>query len=299
MEELFCVKQVSRLPTPFPVLQRIGAVVEAADASSIAGVVEALKLDPVIAAKALRLANSISIGIPRKISSIRNAVSFLGLERVRSLVLAARLTGQSGDAVPPTFPLDAYWRHSVATAGIAESIGRHLKRYDHVDEHELYSAAILHDIGKLACAVIDPERLAFALARSRRESLPFYKAEDAGETHEAAGGSLARSWGFPPDLAAAISGHHDPFAQGAYSRFVAVVHVADVMAHILGFSTFEKEAAPGIDGRALEAVRLPAERLRIIAETEVEHQRRVEDACEMFQTAGVTAPADFYRHPVI
>jgi putative nucleotidyltransferase with HDIG domain len=275
-------EKISMLPTPSPVLRRISAVVSN-PASSMAQVVEAVRFDPAIAGKVLRLANSAYIGMPRSVASLQNALALIGLKRVQSLVLVSQLTGLPETAGGSSLPLERFWRHSTTVALIAGSIGRHLKRYELVDEQELFSAGVLHDIGKLVLAVHVPEKLGAARLRCTNEEIPFYRAEEERFSHSAIGAMLADEWGFPPELSAAVNCHHSPRLAGRHIRFVSIIHVADVMVHLTGSPVFENEPPPVIDESALAEVQLPPERLRIIAENEVENQARMEELCEVFR----------------
>jgi putative nucleotidyltransferase with HDIG domain len=282
VDELTFIDTIATLPSPSPVLRRIAAVT-ANPESPVSQVVDALKLDPAIAGKILRLANSAYIGMPRSVSSLHNAVVLLGTKRIQSIIMVAQFADPfNGKKNAHSFPLERYWRHSTTLALIAESIGRHLKRYEIVDEQELFSAAILHDIGKLVLAVHEPSVLVEADQRARREQVPFYCAENDSFSHTAIGALLSEKWGFPFELSAAIASHHAPDRAGAHARFVSIIHVADVTAHLIGYSTFEDEIAPLLDEKALAAIQLPPERLRVIAETEVENQSKIEELCGIF-----------------
>jgi putative nucleotidyltransferase with HDIG domain len=263
-------------------MRKICAVAETQGAAA-EQVVEALKLDPVTAGKVLHLANSAYIDIPRKISSLKNAAALLGLPRVHSLVLVSRLISPVIEKTDSPFSLERFWPHSIAVALIAESIARHYQRYGAIDEQEAYSAGLLHDIGKLVLAVHKTQRLLQASEKSAKETIPFYKTEETEWSHQSIGKLFAAHWSFPTELSDAISGHHAPNPRAEHARIVAVVHVADVMVHTIGLSVFPEETVPPIDEKALEMVRLPPERLRIIAETEMENLKKIENECGLFR----------------
>lgn len=275
------IEKITALPTPEPVLRHIAAVVSN-PGSNAGAIAEALKLDPATAGRVLRLANSAYIGMPRRIASLQNAVVLLGLKRIRSLLFIAQFAGPFSKQRPHALPLERFWRHSTMVALIAESIARHIKRYDPIDEQEVFTAAIMHDIGKLVLAVLEGGRLAAAAGRSRQEVLPFCRVEDEEWSHTAVGAALSDQWGFPPELAAGIAGHHVPGRVASTARFVSVIHVADCMVHVIGHPVFEGEGLPLVDDRALASVGLPFERLRTIAETEAENQRNIEELCDIF-----------------
>ncbi len=228
----------------------------------VAGLVDTLKYDPAIAGRILRAANAHSGEYPRRISAIPNAIDFLGRDRVCALLLLSRhFAGETGGALPPFFAPERFWRHSVLVALFAASIGRHLKRYAAVDEEELFTGGLLHDIGKIALAVGGGTSLETARLRSMAESLPFHSAEDR-EPHAMVGALLANAWSLPPELQQACGGHHEPAVAGC---FVSVIHFADIMAHLVGYPVFDGEATPPVDPAALAAFPLPPERLKLIA----------------------------------
>ena len=84
------IERIGNLPIPTPVLQRINAIMANAD-SSAQDIVEAIKLDPVMVSRVLKLANSAYIGVPRTVSSLKNAVVLLGQKRIRALALSSSL----------------------------------------------------------------------------------------------------------------------------------------------------------------------------------------------------------------
>jgi len=267
------VSRITTLPTPGAVLQTIMATVESPDLN-LDKLTNVVRHDPALAGRILRAANGHSGDFPLRISSINNAVSFLGCNRVRSLLLLSnRLAGESPSPLPSFFTLERFWQHSVLVALIAGSIGRHLQRYDAPDEEELFTGGLLHDIGKLALAAGGGGNLEAARLRSISESLPFYRAEHESP-HTLVGALLMQEWRLPPELHKAAGGHHDPALGG--NRLVAVIHIADVMAHLMGYPVFPEETYPPVDVAALAALPLPPERLKLIAGDAIVKLRELE-----------------------
>jgi putative nucleotidyltransferase with HDIG domain len=268
-------KAIHDLPVLSPVVGRIAQVVSNAE-SSVDAVVDALKLDPVIGGKVLKLANSAYVGIPRTISSVKNAVVLLGQKRIHSLVLATTVLSSLSAGRQLPFSLYRYWKHSITVAMIAETVARHLKRYSPIDTEDLFSAGMLHDIGKLVLGMWNAEALDAAIQASIAKNAPFHSVEDASASHCFAGGVLSDHWNFPPSLKSAILLHHAPEQAQEFRRLVSIVHMADVMAHIIGFSTFEREPLPSPSACAVEDVRLPPERLRVIADDALKNEKKTE-----------------------
>jgi putative nucleotidyltransferase with HDIG domain len=270
------IRAIQDLPVLSPVVGRITQVVSNAD-SSVAAVVDALKLDPVVCGKVLRLANSAYVGIPRTISSVKNAVVLLGQKRIHSLVLASTaLAALKKDVTGLPFSLYRYWKHSIMVAMVAESIARHLKRYGPIDTEDVFSAGLLHDIGKLVLGIWNASALEGTVRKSIAGNGPFHSVEEASVSHTVAGGVLCDHWNFPQTLKSAIMFHHDPEKAAEFRRCASIVHMADAMAHIIGFSTFEREALPQPLACAEVDVNLPPERLRVIADDALKNEKKTE-----------------------
>jgi len=269
------LKAIFDLPVLSPVVARIAAVVSNPE-SPVAAVVDALKLDPVVNGKVLKLANSAYVGIPRTISSVKNAVVLLGQKRIYSLVLATTVLSalRAGRDLP--FSLYRFWKHSITVAMIAESIAKHLKRYGPIDTEDVFSAGMLHDIGKLVLGIWDAKALQSCVQESIAANVPFYSVEHESTSHTRVGGALCDRWNFPHALKSAVLLHHAPDQASEFRRLVSIVHISDVMAHIIGFSTFEREQLPQPSAIAASEVQLPPERLRVIADDALKNEKKIE-----------------------
>lgn len=285
MEYQTFIKRVRNLPTPSPVLLRIESVVKNPDAA-ISEIAEAIRLDPAIASKVLRLANSVYLGANRTVSSLQNAIVLLGSKRVHSLVLASELLNSFNTKgnLSDIFVLDKYWTHSVTTALIAEKIASNLRRYEMVDLDEIFICALLHDIGKLLIAQVYPAAMRDAFERSTKNNLPYWKCEDEQLCHTAVGEYLAEYWSFPSILPAVIKKHHEPDNAEEFTKVASVVHIADIIAHSIGSVLFEKEISPQINTFALETVALSPERFRVIAESAIDDQKKSAVFIELFKS---------------
>jgi HD-like signal output (HDOD) protein len=255
----------NRLPVFSPLLKRVLEVL-ADEHSNTAQLAEVIKYDPLLVARLLRLANSVYLGVPNSVSTVNHAVALLGRSRIRSAVVISGLLGQQHHPLLLPYKLADFWRHSVAVALIAQSLGRHLKRYCVVAPDELFCAGLMHDIGRLVLGLCDPQRLSAALASASHNDLTLHAAETPEVNHQQAGALLAQSWGFAPPLVAALGNHHDPtHSDPSCSHSVWVVHGADFMAHSLGFQTIADEVPPQLNPQAVENIGLPLERLKVIA----------------------------------
>lgn len=281
------IMAVRNLPTPSAVLLRIGSVVQDPNATA-SDIADIIRLDPAISSKILRLANSAYLGISSTITSLQNAVVLLGNKRIHSLVLASELLNTLKIKSCPSFSLERFWIHSVTTAIIAESIARQLRKYEIVDESDMFIDGLLHDIGKLVSVQLIPDQIEKAFEKSQQTKTPYWKNEDPQLVHTMTGEELAEHWSFPLILRAVIRNHHEPEKEDQFPLENSIIHISDITAHVIGRSTFDAEIAPEISKFAIEAVKLTAECFRVIAECAIANTKKVDSILEMFSSSSKT-----------
>ena len=194
--------------------------------------------DQALAAKLLTLANSSYYGLPRRISSLREAVVFLGFKTLRNMAMTITTFNLFlGRSDTDSLVRRAVWRHSVDTAQCAKAITSLLPpsiRED-VGADQVYTCALLHDIGKMA---LDRSRHALfaaivALAESKGVRYSQVEAQALPHHHGEIGAALAARWNLPPMLCEAIAYHHTPRAAELNPKLTATVCLANEIAHFL------------------------------------------------------------------
>jgi HD-like signal output (HDOD) protein len=167
------------------------------------------------------------------VSSPDEAVSYLGLATIRSLVLAVNAFAPFDRHVNGPISFESLWSHSLEVAGLARQIAA-LEGAPPKDEAEAFIAGMLHDVGKLALSANVPDEYAAVLRSSREGESPLFEAEAVafGADHGAIGGYLLNLWGLPESVVSGIFFHHNP-AQAGPSAPVTVlaVHAANAVAH--------------------------------------------------------------------
>jgi len=114
--------------------------------------------------------------------------------------------------------------------------------------------------------------------------------EDDDESHVSVGGLVARHWNFPAALSEVLSYHHAPGKSPGDSPLVSIVHVADIMVHMVGFTTFTDEIAPKIDGFSLDVIKMQPEHLRVIASETLHNEKAVESFINFLFKKGLCGP---------
>jgi len=168
--------------------------------------------DPAMAASMIRTVNSAAFGLSRKITSVSEAVNFLGFTSVKSMVLRLQLEQTLGGAAKGNEDVEDLWIHSLVVSYIADTLAR---RVPGVDRGFVSTLALLHDIGKLVVQTQFPQEAEQLRGRSGDESPLSREVRVLGVDHATLGANLAAKWGLPGDLVQAIRWHHLP--QRAFS----------------------------------------------------------------------------------
>jgi putative nucleotidyltransferase with HDIG domain len=199
------VKSLDSLPTLPIVAIQIGEVVHGKNVT-VQQVADILKTDPSTSAKLLRLVNSPYFGIPGGVSDVARAIPFVGFNTLYQLVLSISVLDTLGAKNSP-FDIKSLWIHSLSVAIAARELATEVR---FADAGGCFTAGLLHDMGKIALAKLDGERLtqAYTVAEETGISLEAAEAAVGLIPHEKIGSKLAKAWKFPATLSTPIEHHH-------------------------------------------------------------------------------------------
>jgi len=216
------------LPSFPPVIQKLESVICRAtpDLHEVAAVIE---VDQAFAARILKLVNSPFYGYTRRIVSVEEAITILGFNALHHLLLTTSLLGAFRT---DTGILDAreFWRHSFGVGVLAKN----LLRTTNTDvQNEVLMCGILHDIGRLVFARMDPQLFAwFYFGREMISGLD-EETEHFGINHQDLGKTLAQKWNFPASITTTIANHHTPLDATESRLQVAAVNIANLLCHAM------------------------------------------------------------------
>lgn len=208
--------------------------------------------DPALTAAVLRAANSASSAPLAPITTPREAIVRLGLDLVRKLVSGVIVRSEFEGLEHSRLSINELWRHLLATALIAEA------SCEIPEERGLvFTAGLLHDIGRLSLATQNPVRYA-QVVLAAREGADVVDAERQiyGTTHTAAGARLGEAWRLPEAVIEAACHHHIATAGGT----AMLVLQARDLARRLGYGDGVVDPLPydldpdDPDGAVLEAL---------------------------------------------
>ena len=226
------IHAASNLPSPTAVAARLIEIADDPDLS-MTMVVEVLRTDPALSAKLLRLANSPLYARRRRIDTLQQAVTMLGLDAVMTAALSLTLLSD-GEAMGSTsLVFRAHWTRSVHAAVAAQVLAQ---RCEGVPPADAFLAALVQDIGVLVVARLEPATYA-PLSRASTHA-DFVAAELAGlgTDHAAVGAELLESWNLPDHVVQAVRHSHDVDA-ASHDRLMAVVAISGLIADAIAGHT--------------------------------------------------------------
>ncbi|WP_373532050.1 HDOD domain-containing protein [Vampirovibrio sp.] len=228
------LKRIRDIPSLPDVVNRILAVISKPNtpASEIA---KLISYDPGLTSKVLRMVNSAAYGFQRQISSIQHGIMILGFNNVRGLVLSASIFKLfEGHTHPGGLNHQQFWEHSLGTAVAARLLATSLRIHEADD---VFSAAMLHDIGKVVLDVYFKEDYHLVLKQAGQQRMvmhgkPFCQLENAvlGLTHTDIGSYLAAKWKLPVGITEVIQYHHTPENAEHCGPMVYLVALANELA---------------------------------------------------------------------
>lgn len=215
---------------------------------SVLQVVNVIKFDPSITANILKMANSAYFGSQHKISSINEAVMYLGQKNLLRAIQTAGISkyykkGASGYFDKAT----DLWEHSVAVALMSQILS---KKITGEENATLYTASLLHDVGKIIMGEFVSEELKKITMLVTEQHMSFLEAEEMvlGINHADLGGKIAEHWNFPIEIRDAISFHHRPDLLEKEDKIMPwIVYMADEACLMMGIGS-------NVEGLAQRAV---------------------------------------------
>ncbi len=225
---------IRNLPTPPIVFEQIQKVINDPEASS-AKIAKILGEDAAMSVKVLKLTNSAFYGLSREVESVKHAVTIIGLEAVRNLVLSASVLNMfKSDSANREFH-EEFWRHSLATAVAARLIAQKYKNGTVFNPDPAFTSGLVHDIGRIVICCFLPADHAKIMDELRcMPELLVHEAEEKvlGFNHAHLGSHLITSWKLPDRMADAIAFHHIPNEENESHNYAHLVCLANHLAHI-------------------------------------------------------------------
>jgi len=150
------LEQSKELPTLPEIYVRVSELLDSETASA-RDIGEAVQTDPSLTAKILKMVNSAFYGLPKRVTSVSQAVSLLGRQQLKQILMSSVLAGVFSEVNIVNFSMHDFWKHSIKTAIIARHLG--MQNVNIIDHEAFFTAGLLHDIGRLVIAKVAPEEM--------------------------------------------------------------------------------------------------------------------------------------------
>jgi HD-like signal output (HDOD) protein len=230
-----------------------------------------IEQDPQISARILSLANSAAVSASRQIRTVRESALLLGFKRVQlaavSIALMSLMAGKpSGD-----FNMEGLWLHSFRVASALPGVVGFMPQNRRPPDDEIFLAGMMHDIGYMALAFINPQQSdklhSHLSAEPARSSIEIER-EIADICHDELGAELAVHWHLPENLVAVLRYHHTPDDDegGTGQPLARMINIVEKLLPPYGIIEYvppdidaHEWAALGIDPALAEEVRVQVE----------------------------------------
>ncbi len=221
-------RHIDRMPSLSPTVAKILQV--ANDPTSSANDLnKVIALDPVLAAKVLKVVNSAYFGFSDEVTSTVRAIVMLGLNTIKNLALSTAALETLNVKTSGGFNMDDFWQHLLGTGVCAKLIARKINIHKNLLE-DYFLGGLMHDIGKIVLNRINPAGFNKIIDAAQKSGKPLglYESAVFGINHAEIGELLAEKWGLQLQLKDTMSLHHSPGKVVRENRkLVYSVHIAN------------------------------------------------------------------------
>lgn len=243
------LRSLDQLPPFSPILNRLMASL-ADEEVSFAEIAALIERDTVLSANVLKLVNSALYGRRGTVSSVKAAVSILGLNKLRNAVLGLSVSRiWNRLKTPARWDMGRFNRHSAAVAVLSDLL---VQKVEVEYPEGAFAAGLLHDLGRLMIATTLPEEYEQIerLAKAQGRMVEELEAEILEVSHSELSAAALSRWNLPAPIQRAALYHHHPHLDPDRSRvrtLSAVVYVANSVVHALGYGCDASEPDADFD----------------------------------------------------
>ncbi len=224
--------------------------------STAKDVAEVICQDQSAASKVLKISNSSIYGFYGRVNSVSQAVTYIGFEEVKNLIISISIMKIFKDAKKTAgFNPVNLWKHSIFTAVATRMIGKE-SGVDKIEEH--FIAGILHQIGKLVLYKIAPDKYIEVIEYARYNNIYLKDAEQKilGITYTVVGEMIAEKWNLPATVRSAIRNHYIGISDDNDS-ISAAIHLSKILGIMLQINSYDGELVPKPNPEVWKILDLP------------------------------------------
>jgi HD-like signal output (HDOD) protein len=259
------IRSLKELPPFSPILNRLLASL-AKEEVSFVKLGDLIEKDPVLAGNLLHLVNSALYARRGSINSVRHALSLLGINKLRNVVLGMSITRMWNQVrTPVSWSMARFNMHSAACAILSDLLAQRLT----VNYAEgAFVSGLLHDVGRLLIALgLGEEHDRILKMHEAGRPLLECEMEVLGFTHPELSSEALIYWNLPEPIQNAVLHHHSPDSdKSARPNEVALSRVLDAAnqyVNSMGVSIVKK-CVDTADGTLVESLGLSSEELQVL-----------------------------------
>lgn len=188
------------------------------DSTQMREMVQVLEQDPGLSSKLLKVVNSAGFGLRNRCTSIQQATTLVGTKHLHQIATTA--------AVLDLFDSEGRLsiriiEHSAVVGAFCRYLGTHLT----LPTEEMFTAGMLHDIGKLMLLESMQDRYRTLLEETLGEPDRLHPLERAelGFDHGLLAAQVLRKWNIPEPIPRVVAWHHEPARAYATSSVLAAM----------------------------------------------------------------------------
>lgn len=216
--------------------------------SSTYDIENVISKDTNLSARLLKIVNSAFYGYPSKIDTLSRAVNIIGTRQLCTLAMGVNIITIFNKIPSGVINMEMFWKHSIL-CGICARI---LAGYRNIQNTErLFTAGLLHDIGRLVCYNYLPKESIYAAEKAKNDEQLLYLAERDvfSLDHTAIGGMLLNRWQMSMSLEDMVRHHHEP--QKSKNQIESsILHMADILANAMNMGTSGEKFIPPLNQEA-------------------------------------------------
>ncbi|HOI08293.1 MAG TPA: HDOD domain-containing protein [Deltaproteobacteria bacterium] len=257
------------------------------DEVSIVRMSSLIEKDQALTARILHLANSSAYGLSRSVYTVRDAITVVGFDAVRTLALGVSVLGLFPGRKGHELDYKAFWRHSIGCALFAEALAGAVKS---PSAAKAFCTGVLHDIGKIILDMTRPEEYAAVLKEAQESSRPLVdiEREMLATTHCEVAREVIAHWKLPRLYEEGIWCHHAPvkILDDEQHQISWVLHIANILTHMTCIGSSGNHFPQRITNPLLKRFGIEPETLDVLVE---KVPRQIDALCEEL---GIGKPAE-------
>jgi HD-like signal output (HDOD) protein len=241
------INQCPKLASLRSINETLKSLLDSED-SFVAQIAEVIRLDPSLTTRVLDLVNSIFFGSKdnKRISGVEEASIFLGLNRIRELLVATPVIEEIFELGKnaPSFNWEEFWKHSIGTAILTREL---LSILDQTYEEEAdYVAGLLHNLGTLIFGITFPEHFQEVYLNSYPsiDEIVEFEKKVIGWDHSKIGAYYLWNHHISDEVVDAIYWHNDPTQAKESPMLAAAIQISDRAVTELGVHGLGKFPTP-------------------------------------------------------